>query len=84
MAAAGLQDFETLLPKEVHMIRNIGEFISSVEQGARMGVGPGSRVLARKGNFGAEHVIEHVKVRQNTITGQMEMIVQIADRPNDG
>ena len=65
------------------MVRNCGEFIACVEQGAGMGVGPESRIIARKGNFGAEHVIEHVKVRRGN-DGKMEMVVQIAERPNDG
>jgi hypothetical protein len=49
-----------------------------------MGIRPESRILARKGEMGAEHVIEHVKVRRNPRTGHMEMIVQIAERPNAG
>ena len=65
------------------MVRNAGEFIACVEQGAGMGIGPESRILARKGEFGAEHVIEHVKVRRGR-DGKMEMIVQIAERPNAG
>lgn len=66
------------------MVRNCGEFIACVEQGAGMGIRPESRILARKGEMGAEHVIEHVKVRRNPRTGHMEMIVQIAERPNAG
>lgn len=66
------------------MVRNMGEFISCVETAAGYGVGPHSRVIARKGEFGAEHVIEHVKVRKNPRTGEMELLVQIAERPNDG
>lgn len=66
------------------MVRNCGEFIACVEQGAGMGVRPESRIIARKGEFGAEHVIEHVKVRRNPVSGAMEMVVQIAERPNDG
>lgn len=66
------------------MVRNMGEFISCVEQGAKMGVGPHSRVVARQGEFGAEHVIEHIKVRRHPVSGEMEMVVQIAERPNDG
>lgn len=66
------------------MVRNMAEFIGSVEQAAKYGVGPHSRCIARKGEFGAEHVVEHIKVRQSPRTGQMELIIQIAERPNDG
>lgn len=66
------------------MVRNMGEFISSVEQAAKYGVGPESRCIARKGEFGAEHVVEHIKVRRNPISGAMELVIQIAERPNDG
>lgn len=66
------------------MIRNAGELISAVEQGARqLDLGPGARVIARKGDFGAEHAVEHIKVRRGR-SGKMEMIIQIAERPNDG
>lgn len=64
------------------MVRNSGEFVACIEQAAKQfGMGPGCRIVARKGEFGAEHAIEHVKVRQGR-TG-MELIVQIAERPND-
>jgi hypothetical protein len=66
------------------MVRNMGAFIGCVEEAAKYGVGPGSRCIARKGEFGAEHVIEHIKVRQNPRSGKMELVVQIAERPNDG
>ncbi len=66
------------------MVRDMGEFIRCVEEAAKYGVGPHSRCIARKGDFGAEHVVEHIKVRQNPRTGQMELVVQIAERPNDG
>lgn len=66
------------------MVRNMGEFISCVERAAQHGVGPASRCIARKGEFGAEHTVEHIKVRRNMRTGEMELIVQIAERPNDG
>ena len=65
------------------MVRNAGELISSIEQGARQfGLGPNARILARKGEFGAEHAIEHVKVREGRFG--LEIVVQIADLPNDG
>jgi hypothetical protein len=65
------------------MIRNAGELISAIEQGARqMGLGPEARILARKGDFGAEHAIEHIKVRQGRFG--LEIVVQIAEVPNDG
>ncbi|QHB80513.1 hypothetical protein P6F35_gp80 [Sphingomonas phage vB_StuS_MMDA13] len=66
------------------MVRNMGEFIGSVEQAAKYGVGPDSRCIARKGEFGAEHAVEHIKVRRNPLTGAMELVIQIAERPNDG
>lgn len=66
------------------MVRNMDEFIRSVEQASNYGIGPSSRCIARKGEFGAEHAVEHIKVRQNRKTGAMELIIQIADRPNDG
>lgn len=65
------------------MVRNAHELISCIEQAsAQFGVGPATRIIARKGEFGAEHVIEHVKVR----SGQRgpELIVQIAEIPNAG
>lgn len=65
------------------MVRNAGEFVECIEQANRQfGLGPGARIVARKGNFGAEHAIEHVKVRQGRFG--LELVVQIAERPNDG
>jgi hypothetical protein len=65
------------------MVRNAGELIGSIEQGAKQfGLGPGARVIARKGNFGAEHAIEHIKVREGRFG--LEMVIQIAEQPNAG
>lgn len=65
------------------MVRNSGEFVDCLEQGNRMyGVGPDARIIARKGDFGAEHVIEHVKIR--TGPRGFEVVIQIAEAPNAG
>lgn len=65
------------------MVRNADELIRSIEQGARdFGLMPGARVIARKGDFGAEHNIEHIKIRQGRFG--MEMVIQIAEAPNAG
>jgi hypothetical protein len=65
------------------MVRNAGEFIECIEQASRnFGLGPGARIIARKGEFGAEHSIEHVKVRNGRFGP--ELIVQIAEQPNAG
>lgn len=65
------------------MVRSAEELISCVEQAARQfGLKPGARIIARKGDFGAEHNIEHVKVRDGRFG--LELVVQIAERPNAG
>lgn len=65
------------------MVRNAEELISCVEQAARnFGLKPGARVIARKGDFGAEHNIEHVKVRNGRFGP--ELVIQIAEAPNAG
>jgi hypothetical protein len=65
------------------MVRNAGEFVKCIEQATRQfGLGPDARIIARKGDFGSEHVIEHIKCRQGRFGP--ELVVQIAERPNDG
>lgn len=65
------------------MVRNAGEFVECIEQATKQfGLGPGARIVARKGDFGAEHAIEHIKCRQGRFG--LELVVQIAERPNDG
>lgn len=66
------------------MVRNGAEFISCFEMAAKHGCGPDARIIARKGDFGAEHAVEHVKVRRSPRDGNMEIVIQIAERPNDG
>lgn len=65
------------------MVRNSGELVSSIEQAARQfGIGPGARIIARKGDFGAEHAVEHIKVRNGRFGP--ELVIQIAEAPNAG
>ena len=65
------------------MVRSAEELIGCVEHAARsFGLKPGARVIARKGEYGAEHLIEHIKVRNGSFGP--ELIVQIAEQPNAG
>lgn len=65
------------------MVRDTEQFISCIEQAAKQfGLGPGARIIARHGDFGTEHSIEHVKVREGR--HGPELIVQIAMAPNAG
>lgn len=65
------------------MVPNAGALVDCVKQ-AVMGFNadPKTRVIVRIGEFGAEHVIEHVKVRGG-MRGP-EIIIQAAERPNLG
>jgi hypothetical protein len=65
------------------MVRDVNEFVQSCIESTKLGVTPDSRLVARVGDNGAEHAVEHVKVRQNFRTGRMEMILQISERPNE-
>lgn len=65
------------------MVRTAEEFISCIETAARShGLPPGARIVARKGAFGAEHAIEHIKIRAGR--NGLELVVQIAEMPNFG
>jgi hypothetical protein len=63
------------------MIRNAGELIDCVRQTVlNFGAVPETRVIVRMGEFGPEHVLEHVKVRQGR--HGLEVVLQAAAVPN--
>lgn len=64
------------------MVRNAGELVDCIKSAVlNFGAGPRTRVIVRLGEFGAEHVLEHVKVRGGR--HGPEVILQAAARPND-
>lgn len=63
------------------MIRCAGELIEAVKMAVIMHrCVPETRIIAREGDFGAERVVEHVKVREGR--NGMEIILQTSTTPN--